>query len=78
MRGEEGLWDGKVKQDAQTFKYMSEATINTSFPFVSFFFIFLGGVKTEIGWKTPMRNALNKPYMDLEGNETTRNTSIDG
>ena len=34
-----------------------------------------GGVKTEIGWKTPLGNRSNKSHMEVEGNRTTRNTS---
>ena len=61
---------------------MSEATINTS-RFSSIFFFGRGveegwGVKTEIGRKTPMGNRLNKPYMEVEGNQTTGKTSIAG
>ena len=36
-----------------------------------------GGVKTEIQWKIPIGNRSNKPYMEVEGNQTTRKTSID-
>ena len=37
-----------------------------------------GGVKTEIRWKTHMGNHLNKPHMEVKGNQTTGKTSIDG
>ena len=36
------------------------------------------GVKTEMGWKTTMGNRLNKLYMEVEANQTTGKTSIDG
>ena len=34
------------------------------------------GVKTGISWITPIQNHLNKPCMELEGNQKPRNTSI--
>ena len=34
------------------------------------------GVKTGISWITPIQNRLNKPCMELEGNQKPRNASI--
>ena len=53
------------------------------FLFGRLFFLFFwreGGRRgggSETLWKAPIQNGLNKPYIEVESNRTTRNTSID-